>query len=54
MKLKEVGKILRVHRDTIKRKIKSGQLKAKMVNRHWDITSKDLQEYLNKYDTNSR
>jgi excisionase family DNA binding protein len=54
MKLIEVGKILRVHGQTIKRKIKSGQLKAKIVNRHWDITSEDLQEYLNKYDTNSR
>ena len=53
MKLKEVGKILRVHSITIKRKIKSGELKAIMVDGHWDINQENLQDYLNKYDTTS-
>ena len=54
MKLKEAGNILRMHSHTVQRKVKSGQIKANMVDGHWEITQEYLQEYLNKYDTNFR
>lgn len=52
MNLKEVAKILRVTRLTVKRKIKNGELKAKIVNPHhrWEITAESLINYLASFN----
>ncbi len=44
----EVAKILRLHRNTVKKRIESGELGAIQVGREYRISARDLDEYMER------
>ena len=45
--VKELEPILGVSEQTIKRRIKSGELPARKISGKWKVTRADLEEYIN-------
>lgn len=47
--LEEVSAITRMHERTLRKKIKSGELKAFKPGKHWLITQRDLDMFITRY-----